>query len=65
MISRREASAHGAPIRGFHMYVDPTSGSIVLQVALAGILGAIVTIKQWWGKAREAVRSLLGGRKGT
>jgi hypothetical protein len=51
--------------RTAHAYVDPTSGSIVLQVALAGILGAIVTIKQWWGKARETFRSLFRRQKGT
>jgi hypothetical protein len=34
-------------------YVDPLSGSVMLQVASAGILAAMFTFKSWWGKVKE------------
>jgi hypothetical protein len=37
-------------------YVDPVSGSVILQVASAGILAAAFTFKSWWGKAKEIGR---------
>ncbi len=49
--------------RTAHAYVDPTSGSIILQVVAAGVLGAVLTVKQWWSKATALVRGLFGGRK--
>lgn len=30
-------------------YIDPGTGSMIIQVILAAFLGAIVTCKQWWG----------------
>lgn len=29
-----------------HAYIDPLSGSVLLQALIAGVLGAIVSIKQ-------------------
>lgn len=37
-------------------YIDPLSGSVMLQVASAGILAAMFTFKTWWGKAKELGR---------
>jgi hypothetical protein len=37
-------------------YVHPISGSVILQVASAGILAAAFTFKSWWGKAKELGR---------
>ncbi len=34
-------------------YLDPGTGSMALQLLVAGLLGAIFTIKTWW-------RSILG-----
>lgn len=31
-----------------HAYLDPGTGSIILQVLMAGILGALFTIKSMW-----------------
>jgi hypothetical protein len=42
---------------GAHAYIDPTSGSVILQVAAAGILGALFTFKSWWSKAIALTRS--------
>lgn len=38
-------------------YVDPTSGSLVLQIAAAGVLTAMFTAKSWWQRAKSAARS--------
>jgi hypothetical protein len=44
-------------------YLDPGSGSYILQVALAGLLGAAFTIKSHWGRIKTALRSKLSRRK--
>ena len=42
-----------------HAYIDPMSGSIVFQVVVAGILGALLTVRRWWANAVRLVRGLL------
>lgn len=42
-------------------YVDPLSGSVILQVASAGILAAAFTFKIWWGRVKELGR--MGWRR--
>jgi hypothetical protein len=41
-----------------HAYVDPSTGSMLLQVLVAGVLGAAFTARQWWGRVATAVRQL-------
>ena len=41
-----------------HAYVDPSTGSIVIQVLVAGVLAAAFTVKQWWGRVATAARLL-------
>jgi hypothetical protein len=41
-----------------HAYVDPSTGSILLQVLVAGALGAAFTVRQWWGRLATAARQL-------
>lgn len=36
-----------APAPAF-AYIDPGTGSMALQLIVAGLLGAIFTIKTWW-----------------
>lgn len=36
--------------RPSHAYLDPTSGSILLQVLLGGVAGAALAVKLFWGK---------------
>ncbi len=38
-------------------YIDPLSGSILLQVIAAGVLGAILTTKSFLAKVRGAARA--------
>jgi len=42
-----------------NMYIDPGSGSVILQVVLAALLGVGVTIKLFWGK----IKSLFSQKK--
>lgn len=38
-------------------YIDPLSGSVLLQVIAAGVLGAIFTTKSFLARVRGAARS--------
>ena len=40
-------------------YIDPGTGSYVLQLAIAGALGASYAVRHFWGR----VKSLLFGRR--
>ena len=39
-------------------YIDPLSGSIIFQVAAAGLLAALFTIKRFWNRVKELLRAL-------
>ena len=41
-----------------HAYLDPGTGSMVIQMVLAGIVGVLATIKIYWTR----IRSLFGGK---
>jgi len=41
------------------LYVDPSAGSMILQVAFAAMVGGVLTAKRWWGSLTRAVRSRL------
>jgi hypothetical protein len=43
-----------------HAYLDPGTGSVVLQVVVAGLLGAIFTFKSYVRAAVSAVARLFG-----
>jgi hypothetical protein len=45
----------GAPV----FYLDPGSGSFLIQLLLAAALGIGVAVRMYWGK----IKSLLGGKK--
>jgi hypothetical protein len=38
-------------------YIDPLSGSVLLQVIAAGVLGAILSTKTFLAKVRGAARA--------
>ena len=46
---------------GAHAYLDPGTGSILLQGLLAVIAGAAITIRMYWDK----LRSFFGRKKVT
>jgi hypothetical protein len=37
-------------------YVDPSSGSMLLQIAVGGFLAGLVTVKMYWRKVRSIFR---------
>jgi hypothetical protein len=41
------------------LYVDPSAGSLVLQVAAAALFTGLITVKRWWGTASGAFRRTL------
>ena len=42
-----------------HAYVDPGTGSVVLQMVIAGALGAAFTLKRFWRKIVERLRTTV------
>jgi hypothetical protein len=44
-----------------HAYIDPGSGSVLLQLILGGIAGIGVVVKLYWGRLKERYRSFRGG----
>jgi len=47
-----------------HAYLDPGTGSVVLQVVVAGILGAIFTLKRYAQSVTSFVAGLFGKKGG-
>ena len=45
-----------------HAYIDPGTGSYVLQVVLASILAAAFVVKSTWRSIKEAVARRFGKR---
>ena len=44
--------------RGAHAYLDPGSGSYILQLALAGLLGASLAVKIFWARIKVFLSNL-------
>jgi hypothetical protein len=44
-------------------YLDPGSGSMILQLLIAGFLGALFTIKTWWREIKAYFSSIFGKKK--
>lgn len=44
-------------------YIDPLSGSILLQVVAAGFLAASFTAKRWWRGAADRIQRLRTRRR--
>lgn len=42
-----------------HAYIDPGSGSVLLQLILGGIAGIGVVVKLYWDRAKTKYQSLL------
>ena len=40
-------------------YLDPGTGSIILQVAIAGLVGGLVALKIFWNRIRTFFKSLF------
>ncbi|MFH1788176.1 MAG: hypothetical protein ABH834_02200 [Candidatus Altiarchaeota archaeon] len=44
-------------------YIDPGTGSLFIQVLIAGLLGLVLTVKSWWSRLLDFIKNLLSGRK--
>lgn len=53
------------PSQSVHGYIDPGTGSLVLQVLIASFVGALFLIKIYWGKLKAFFNNLFSkARKG-
>jgi hypothetical protein len=46
-----------------HAYLDPGTGSIALQLLIAGVVGALATIRLYWDRLRSFVLRRHAGRE--
>ena len=46
-----------------HAYLDPGTGSYAVQVGIAGLVGALFSLKMFWGTVKETAAQRLGIRK--
>jgi hypothetical protein len=48
-----------------HAYLDPGSGSLLIQIILASLLGAMYFLRRYWGKVKAFFGTLeSGGNEG-
>ncbi len=47
--------ACGAVSLPAHAYLDPASGSLILQLVLGGLAGLVLLIKLYWHKLKDAL----------
>ena len=45
------------PVRNVDAYLDPGSGSYIIQVLIALCIGSIITIKIYWKKIKDFIKS--------
>ena len=48
-----------------HAYLDPGTGSFILQVVLGVVLGGFYVFKGYLGKAKDVVTGLFSKKNGT
>jgi hypothetical protein len=46
-----------------HAYLDPGTGSYILQIALAALVGTLFAIRLFWGRIKSAVGNLFSKRE--
>lgn len=48
-----------------HAYIDPGTGSLIIQVLIASFFGALFLLKVFWGKVKVFLNNLFSrARKG-
>ncbi len=43
-----------------YAYLDPGTGSMIIQMAIAGFLSALFTIKMYWYRIKSVINRMLG-----
>lgn len=51
------------PVRQSHAYLDPGSGSYVIQLVIAGLAGVLVSIKMFWGHIKAFFMGMFSKHK--
>jgi NhaP-type Na+/H+ or K+/H+ antiporter len=44
-----------------HAYIDPGTGSFIIQAVIGAVLGAFFTMKLWMGSVKRFFRRIVGG----
>ena len=52
-----------ASVRDANAYLDPGTGSLLLQVLIAGLLGVLFTVKMYWRKCKDYFKNLRVKKK--
>jgi len=47
-------------LAGQPAYLDPGSGSFILQILLASLLGGLFVMRSYWGKLWNFLRKVIG-----
>jgi len=51
--------------QNIHAYIDPGTGSLIIQLLIASFVGALFLIKIYWGKVKAFFNNLFSkARKG-
>jgi hypothetical protein len=45
-----------------YAYLDPGTGSLVLQLTIGAFLGALLTAKYWWARLKMFIGQILRGK---
>jgi hypothetical protein len=45
---------------GLNMYLDPGSGSYLLQLLIAGLMGGLLLLRMYWSRVKGFFRKLFG-----
>ncbi len=46
--------------RDAHAYLDPATGSLLIQILVGAVLGASLTVKMWWFRVKELFARMFG-----
>jgi len=46
-----------------HPYIDPGTGSLIIQVLIAGFVGGLFLVKVYWGKIKAVLNNLFSRAK--
>ena len=49
-----------SPIHDIAAYLDPGSGSFIIQLLLGGAVALLLVIRTFWGRIKQFVNNLLG-----
>ena len=52
------------PQKSVYAYLDPGSGSFILQIILASLLGALIVLRSFWTKIINTLRGLFSSKQG-